>query len=140
MKLNKKKKLEEIKAKEQSYHTQIQMVRVKNDYIKNLLNARYYAARVNMIVDQLNSNKIKEMIDGCIKTKELMVHELTLMRLQAINSYRNAHFMKVELMKDYNMTEDGITAFEMLYYEGKLDKETWDESDFRRTKAEFVNS
>lgn len=127
--------------KEKMYGHQLAMANKKRDYIKNILNGRYYLARCNMMAEQLIPGAvIKEEIDGCPKTREYMLAEYGLMKMQGIESMRNAHFAKQDLSKEFKMTEEEIIALEDDYYNGKIIREDYDESYKRGNKAEFVNS
>ena len=122
-----------------AYHKELTRTRLKNDYIRNLINGRYYLARANMLAEQINSGNIVEKIDGATKTKEYMLSEYALMKMQAITSFRTVHFSKADLIKDYGMNEKDILELEQSYYDGKIIREHYDESDRKKTKAEFVN-
>lgn len=127
--------------KEKMYGQQLAMANKKRDYIKNILNGRYYLARCNMMAEQLLPGAvIKEVIDGCQKTREYMLAEYGLMKMQGIESMRNAHFAKQDLLKEFNMTEEEIVALEDDYYNGKIIREDYDDTYKRGNKAEFVNS
>jgi len=134
-----KKKLTETEKKEIAFGMQIQLVNKKNDYIRNLLNGRYFLARCNMIAEQLIAKEIKESIDGCPKTEDFLRSEYALQKMQAIMSMRNAHFAKKDLMNDFKLTEEAIAALEEDYYNGKIIREEYDESYKRKGKAEFIN-
>ena len=124
--------------KERAYMTKIKLANKKMDYIRNLINGRYYLARNNMIAEQVLSNKILEKIDGAPKSEEYMRAELALMRMQGITSMRTAYFAKQDLLNDFGFTEDEITVLENDYYNGKIIRDEYDESDKRKNKAEFV--
>lgn len=138
----KKENQEEIakrKFQEQSFNHDVEMARLKNDYVKNKNNGNYFLARCNMITNQLNENNIQEKIDGCTKTKEYFIAERALIKMQAIMSMRNAHFMKLDLIKK-GMTSEEIIELEKDYSEGDILREVYDEQfNPRRTKAAFVN-
>lgn len=124
-----------------AYGIKLSLAKSKNDYIKNLINGRYFLARLNMIAEQLNSGNIKESIDGCLKSADLMRQEYGLMKMQAINSMREAHFAKVELMsKTYKLTGKDIEAIESDYYDGKVIREEYDESYKKGKEAKFVDT
>jgi len=110
----------------------------KNDYIKNLINGRYYLARCNMIADQILKEVVEEKIDGAPKSLELLKCEYALMKMQAINSMRAAHFAKIDLQK-IGMKPEDIDALEDDYYNGKIIRESYDEDYGARNKAQFVN-
>ena len=59
-----KEKTEEQKQ-EIAFGIQVRLVSKKNDYIKNIINGRYFLARGNMIAVQIQNNKIIEEIDAC---------------------------------------------------------------------------
>ena len=115
----------------------VQIVQLSNEYIKNLLNGRYFLARQNMLANQLNDDKIEEKIDGCLKSKEYMKAECALMKMQAIMSFRNASFGK-EQLKKYGCSEKEIADAEKDYYEGKIIREVYDEVYKKGHKAKFV--
>ena len=135
----KKNKTEEEK-KEIAHGMKLRLITKKNDYIKNLINGRYYLARCNMIAAQLQSKNIQESIDGCKKTDEYLRSEYALMKYQAISSMRNAHFAGRELIQDFKLTNNDLLDIEKDYYEGKIIREEYDEAYNGKGKAEFVNS
>ncbi len=126
--------------KERAYGLQLQVTQQKLDYIRNLYNGRYYAARANMITEQLNSGKIEEKIDGCKKTKELLGYEYALMKMQAINSLTNAYGLKKQLLdtKAYHVTEEEIDAFEKEYLSKPIIRKDYEAIKPFRNKANFV--
>jgi len=127
--------------REKLYGQQLALANKKMDYIKNLINGRYFLARCNMIAEQLLPEAtIKETMDGCPKTKEYMEAEYALEKMQAITSLRNAYFAKKSLLEDFHLTLEDIKAFEEDYYNGKIIRDSYDESFKRGNKAEFVNS
>ena len=139
----KKKEQTEIEKKEISYGLKIQLAKMKNDYIRNLVNGRYFFARSNMIAEQINSGKIVEKIDGCIKSEEYIRAEYAHQKMQAIMSMRVAHFAKQDLMDkggSFKLTNEDIHAIEEDYYDGKIVRESYDESYKKGKKAEFVNT
>ena len=135
-----KKEKTEIEKKEIAFGLQMRMTNKKSDYIRNIINARYYLARCNMIAVQIQSKKIKENIDGCLKSEEFLRAEYALQKMQAIMSMRNAHFAKQDLFKDFKLKEEDILALEEDYYDGKIIRESYDESYRRGNKAKFVDS
>ena len=135
-----KKEKTETEKKEIAFGMQMRLANQKSNYIKNIINARYYMARCNMIAVQVKSKKIEENIDGCLKSEEYMRAEYALMKMQAIMSMRTAHFTKQELFKDFRLTEEDIEELEKDYYDGKIIREAYDESYKKGNKAEFVDS
>lgn len=137
--MSKKEKTEKEK-KEIAFGIKLRLASKKNDYIKNTINGRYYLARCNLLASQIQSKKIVEKIDGCLKSEEFMRAEYALMKMQAIISLRNAHFAKQDLFNDFKLTEEDILDLESDYYDGKIVREDYDESYKKGNKAEFVNS
>ena len=139
---NRDKEREKIKTekKEIAFGMQLRLANKKNDYIRNIINGRYYLARCNMIAVQIQNKNIKEDIDGCLKSEEFLRAEYALQKMQAIMSMRNAHFAKQELFNDFKLKEEDIQAIEEDYYNGKIIREAYDESYKKGNKAEFVNS
>ena len=135
-----KKEKTETEKKEIAFGVQVTLANKKNDYIKNLINGRYFLARCNMLAVQIQNKEIKEDIDGCLKTEEYMRAEYALMKMQAIMSMRNAHFAKQDLFKDFKLTEEDVYALEKDYYDGKIIREEYDGSYKKGNKAEFVDS
>lgn len=138
VKIDRLKKREEHKA----YGKSLEVARLKMMFVKEHFNANYYTARCNMMVEQLNpKGKIKEQIDGCLKTKDLMIHEFGLMKMQAINAKRNAFFQKEDLVKKHGVTEGELLDLIKDYVSGPISRESYDE-EFKknRIKAEFVQS
>lgn len=123
--------------KERRYNEKVQIARLKTNYITNLVNGRYYIARCNIIATQLKEKKIEETLDGRIKSVEYMHSEYALMKLQAIKSFREVHFVKQELMK-FKIDEKEIKQLENDYYNGRIIRESYDEEYKKRNKAEFV--
>lgn len=135
-----KKEKTESEKKEIAWGIQLRLANKKNDYVRNIINGRYYLARCNMIAVQIQGKNIKEDIDGCLKSEEFLRAEYALQKMQAIMSMRNAHFAKEELFKDFNLIEEDILAIEEDYYNGKIIREEYDESYKKGNKAEFVKS
>ena len=135
-----KKDKTETEKKEIAFGMQLRLANKKNDYIRNIINGRYYLARCNMIAVQIQSKDIKEDIDGCLKSEEFLRAEYALQKMQAIMSMRNAHFAKQELFSDFKLKEEDISAIEEDYYDGKIIREAYDESYKKGNKAEFVDS
>lgn len=129
---------ERIRERENNSLTNMRIASKKNDYIKNIINGRYFLSRVNMIADQMNSGDIKEKIDGCQKSMDLMKTEYALMKLQAITSMRNAHFAKKDLFEGFKFTEKDIEELEKDYYDGKIVRESYDDEHYKGSKAKFV--
>lgn len=130
----------EIEKKEIAFGMQLRLANKKNDYIRNIINGRYFLARCNMIATQIQNKEIMESIDGCLKSEEFLRAEYAMQKMQAIMSMRNAHFAKQELINDFKLTEEDIFAIEEDYYDGKVIRESYDETYKRGNKAEFVNS
>lgn len=128
--------LKEVKEKE--FGNNLRIAKTKNDYIRNLVNARYYMARCNMLAVQINTGKILENIDGCPKPLEFMRAEYAMTKMQAINSQRNVHFMKKDLIDTCDLTIEQIDLLEKDYYDGKIIRESYDESYEQKTKAQFI--
>ena len=135
-----KKEKPKVEKKDVVFGMKLKLARSKNEYIKNIINGRYFLARCNMLAVQIQSGKIVENIDGCLKSEEFMRAEYALMKTQAITSMRNAHFAKQELFKDYKLKEADVLELEEDYYDGKVIREAYDESYKKGNKAEFVNS
>lgn len=122
------------------YGMKMSLAKAKNDYIRNTINGRYFLARCNMISEQIIAKDIKESIDGCPKTEEMMRTEYALQKMQAIHSLRDAHFAKKELISDFKLNEDDIYAIEEDYYNGKIIRDTYDEAYNKNGKAGFVDT
>ena len=145
-----KKEVEEMKvamdkkAKEEkkgiAFASRLRLANKKQDYIRNIINGRYYMSRCNMIAVQIQGKNILEDIDGCPKSEEFLRAEYALHKMQAIISMRNAHFAKQELFSDFKLKEKDIQALEEDYYDGKIIREAYNESYQKGNKAEFVNS
>lgn len=129
----------EKKAKEQEFENNVALAKSKNDYIRNIINGRYFLARSNMIAVQIQNDKIEEKLDGLTKTEEYFRAEYALQKMQAINCMREAHFAKKELLKVFKFTEDDIQDLQEDYYNGKVVREDYDEGYKRGNKAEFVS-
>ena len=131
---------EKVDKKNKAYGTQMVIANKKSDYIRNIINGRYFMARCNMMAVQIQTKEIQEKIDGCIKSEEYMRAEYALMKMQAIMGMRNAHFAKETLTKEYKLSEKDILAIEEDYYDGKIIREAYDESYKKGNKAEFVKT
>ncbi len=131
---------EKVEKKEIAFGIQLRLAKTKNDYIRNIINGRYFLARCNMIAVQLQTKKIQEDIDGCLKSEEFLRAEYALQKMQAINSMRSAHFIKQDLFKDFKLTPEDIHALEEDYYSGKIVREDYDEVYKKGSKAEFVKT
>lgn len=114
------------------------LAKTKNDFIRNTINGRYFFERCNMIADQVINDDIKESIDGCLKPKSFLMSEYALQKMQAINSMREAHFAKLELKKQFNMTDEDVGDILKDYYDGKIIRDTYDEAYKKGKTAEFV--
>lgn len=126
---------------EVAYGIQLRIARAKMDYITNLINGRYYLERCNTIVEQIKKGgKIEETLDGRLKTEGYMRAEYALQKLQGIKSMRNAYFAKKDLIETHKLTEKDIKDIEKNYYDGRIVREVYDDSERRKTKAEFVNT
>lgn len=128
------------KENKQAFVMQQRMIKLKNDYIRNLINGRYFMTRSNMIAVQIQNKKIVENIDGCLKSEEFIRAEYAHQKMQAIMSMREAHFAKQELINDFKLTKEDILAIEEDYYDGKIIREEYDESYKRGNKAKFIDS
>ena len=130
----------EKEKREIAFGYNLHLVQKSNEYIKNLINGRYFLARSNMIAVQIQSGKIKEKIDGCPKSEEFMRAEYAHQKMQAITSMRSAHFAKVDLMKEFKLIKEDIEAIEEDYYDGKIVREVYDEGYRKGNKAKFVDT
>lgn len=131
---NKKKDMEGVRKAES-----IAFGAAKNKYIRNIINARYFFERTNMIAEQINNGKIIENIDGCTKPEAFMRSEYALQKMQAITEMRNAHFAKLDLAKDFKFTDEDIQALEEDYYNGKIVRDSYDDEYKKGKTAKFVN-
>lgn len=138
-----KKVKEKIKASEEegkeghARAMQKEFIRLKNDYITNLINARYFLARMNMIGEQINAEKILENIDGAPKTEDFMRAEYALFRLRAMNSLMYSNSAKDDLITIYKLGDKELFDIEKDYYEGKIIRESYEPVD--DNGAKFVN-
>ena len=135
-----KKEKTETEKKEITFGMQVRLANLKNNYIRNIVNGRYHLARCNMLAVQIQNKKIKESIDGCLKSEEFMRAEYAHQKVQAIMDLRNAHFAKQEMFADFKLKEEDISVIEADYYDGKIIREEYDESYKKGNKAEFVDS
>lgn len=137
VKVDNLKKREEHKA----YGKSLEVARLKMMFVKEHFNANYYTARCNMMAEQIGSDNIVEKIDDCLKTKDLMIHEYALMKMQAINAKRNAFFQKEDLVKKHGVIERELLDLIKDYVSGPISRESYDE-EFKpdKNKAEFVKS
>ena len=135
--MTKKEKTADQKS-ELAYGIRMRLANSKSDYIRNIINGRYYLARCNMIAVQIQNKEIKEDIDGCLKSEEFLRAEYALQKMQAIMSMRNAHFAKQELIKGFKLTKEDILDIEEDYYNGKVIREEYDESYKKGNKAKFT--
>ncbi len=132
----KSKSLEGVK-----FGMKMSLAKAKNDYIRHTVNGRYFLARTNMIAEQIIKKDIKENIDGCPKSEEFMRAEYAHQKIQAIVEMRNSHFAKKELKSDFKLNDEDIYALEEDYYNGKIIRESYDESyNKKKEQASFVKS
>lgn len=131
---------EKLKEKgfNERYKDKLRQAKLKVDYITNLIKARYFTERCNMMAEQLNSKMIMENVDGCIKSESYLRSEYALTKVQAINTFRQSHFMKLDLMKDFGMSEEEVKDLETDYYDGKIIRESYDDEYRKKDKAQFV--
>jgi hypothetical protein len=128
----------EQQKREVQYGILLRLANKKTEYIRNLLNGRYYLARCNMLAEQIQTGKILEKIDGATKTMDYIRAEYALMKMQAIMSLRTAHFSKEDLLGEFKLTKEDVLALEDDYYNGKIIREDYDDSYRKQHKAEFV--
>ncbi len=142
MKPSMRKKIRTAKEKDElAYGIKLRLAAKKEDYIRNFFNGQYYLARCNMMVVQLNKGKIKESIDGCLKTRDLMLAEHDLMKMQAIQSLRNAYRTRQHLFKDFSWTAGDVLKLEQRYRKGQIVSDSYDDEPKKREhKAEFVKA
>jgi len=127
------------RKKEKDYMKKMQTEQYKQVYLKNMINGKYHLARYNMIVEQINKEKIEEILDSKPKTMELMVAELSLNKMRAINSFREAYFAKEEAVKKLGITEEELNDYVEDYRKGKIIRENYDEGVGNLKKAKFVD-
>lgn len=127
-------------SKEERYGQKVARATKKNEYIRGLINGRYFLARCNMMATQILNKAIVEHIDGCVKSEEYMRAEYAHQKMQAIVSLRASHFAKKDLMNIFKLSETDLFDLERDYYDGKIIREDYDEEYRRKHKAEFVNS
>lgn len=123
-----------------AFGVRLRLAGKKQEYIRNLINGRYFMARSNMIAVQIQNKKIVESIDGCPKSEEFMRAEYAHQKMQAITSMRGAHFAKQDLFKEFKLKEEDVIAIEEDYYDGKIIREEYDESYKKTRDAKFVDS
>lgn len=128
----------EKEVKEIAFGKRLVFIKDKNDYVTNLINGRYFLTRYNMMIEQIQTGKIVEVIDGCPKTKEFLFAEAVLMKSRALKSHSLAYHGKNDLMKDHGLTEEDMSAIESDLYDGKIIRETYDDNEKKKSKAEFV--
>lgn len=131
-------KKQEKSMEGQAYAKKNEQIRTENEFVTELMQGRYFLARANMMVDQLNSGKITELIDGTPKTQEVLQCEFAMTKKQAMTRFRNAHFAKEDLKSQYKLSEEDIDAILDDHYNGKIIRESYDEKYKRRGKAGFV--
>ena len=140
MKSNKKQLSRQREQREVQYGIQLRLANKKSEYIRNLINGRYYLARCNMLAEQIHSGTVLEKIDGATKTIEYIRAEYALMKMQAIMSMRTAHFSKRDLLTEFKLVESEILALEEDYYNGKIIREDYDDTYRKQNKAGFVGT
>lgn len=127
----------EAEKKEVSRAVQLDIIRLENVYVTNMADAHYYMARYNMLVEQINSEDIKENIDGCPKTKEMVLAEAQRLKIQASSKYRSAWFAKVDLNKA-GMSDEEVDKVFIDYTQGAIVRESYDEKYHKQIGAHFV--
>jgi len=134
-----KKTSREMARKEKDYSKRMEIERLKNVYVRNTLAGKYYLERCNMIVTQLNSDKIEEKIDGCTKSRAFIYTEYAMNKLKSTDSFREAHFSKEELTVKHNVTEADLKKHLEDYMSGKMIRKEYEKKPQNFKKAEFVN-
>lgn len=100
------------------------VVRLKDAYIDNWVNACYFLARYNMLAEQIGSKVIEEKVDGVLKTEEYMMAELMMSKVRAIKAFRGAYFNEVELTK-HGFSQKDLLALKKDYYDKPIVRKTY---------------
>jgi hypothetical protein len=86
--------------REENKRNKYEETRLKEEYISNLVQGRYFLERCNMMTEQLQpTGLIIEKVDGCTKTKGLLLAEYDMTKRSAINCMRKSFFAKQKLIK-----------------------------------------
>lgn len=129
------------KNKRESYANKVEEIRLREMYINELINGRYFLERCNMIAQQMVPEwDIIEKLDGAFKTKGYVRAEYAHQKKQAIKSMRNAHFSKKELIEVHQLTKKDIQDIEVDYYDGKIIREDYDVVYKKNNKAEYISA
>jgi len=120
-----------------SYTEKMELIRLKNSFVINSCKGNFFAARVNMIVEQLNHHKICEKVDGIVKSKDYIYWEMMISKQSAISCLRQAYFDRQEMEKK-GMTNEEITKLMGDLSDSPMFRKKYDEGYKRNGKAEFV--
>jgi len=124
--------------KEDEYTKKLKVIGLYDQYVTNMVNARYFAARCNMIVKQLNGEEeLIERVDDKPKSKEFLEAEFFLTKFRAYRAYRDAYFNLTDLKK-LGITEAEVDKMFKDRLEGPIRRETYEESFKQAGKATFV--
>jgi len=116
-----------------------EMIMAKKDFIKNQFNGYYHLERANSLATQ-HEGKIIEKIDGALKSKGLVYAEYLLMKMFAIEDFRNAYHAKKELMEKHGFSKEDIIKIEEDFTKGAILREEYEEGMAQTRKAQFVQS
>lgn len=144
------KKAEKINEEEKATVRQLEQKRLLQHWISCTIQGRYFMARHNMLAKAINNVPpgddpldpikvtIDETVDGGYKTLEYALAEAAVFKKQAIDKMREAYFTKKELLDKFKVVEEEFVRMEEDYYNGKIVRETYDESDQPINKSRFV--
>lgn len=121
-----KEEVVEHNNKERAKVREPRIIQLLERYTEKMINARFYLARANMMAVQIKGEKIYEKIEGVIKPKELFIAEYGVQRMMAIRLFRQAYFIKGDLLK-WDCSIERMENAVKDYYEGKIIKDEYDE-------------
>jgi len=125
-------------TKKVSLQKEADRIRLQDHYFQNKFNAEFERARCDIIVQQLNSGKYTQVIDGVPKTKELLLSEYKSYKMLGVKAAREAYFLKEKLVKEHKYTEEKLNKIEEEYLTLPVFREVFAEED-RRVGARRIN-
>lgn len=126
-----KKELEELTKKNEEQRKNAERVRLQEGYLTNKFNAEYTIAKINVIAEQLEKDKITQTFDGVPKTKEMLVVEYKSLKKAALSMAREVFFTKKRLIEEYDYTEEKLNEIERDIVENPVFRDEYSEKDRR---------
>ncbi len=125
-----KKKSDKVKEKE--------LIRLKDQYVFNFLNGRYWLEMYNLYAKQYTGELPTSKLDGVEKPMSLILAEALLYKRRAMNGFRAAYGELLELKK-FGLKEKEIDQLIIDFQSDKIKKEEYDLTLLEDEKQGFVN-